>query len=98
MNPVDPTVNTAPKDRITVYGVKWCPDCRQSRAVFDETSVPYVWIDIDENKLGEKFVMATNRGNRSVPTIIFPDGLVMVEPGSDQLRRKLEAYNKEVIA
>lgn len=95
---MNPLSMPAPKDKITVYGVKWCPDCRESRAVFEETSVPYVWIDIDENKLGEKFVMATNRGNRSVPTIIFPDGSVMVEPGSDQLRRKLEAHKKEIIA
>lgn len=84
--------NPALKDKITVYGVKWCPDCRQSRAVLDEESIPYVWIDIDENKLGEKFVLATNRGNRSVPTIIFPDGSILVEPGSNQLRRSLKDY------
>ena len=84
--------NAAPKDKITVYGVKWCPDCRQSRAVLDEESIPYVWIDIDENKLGEKFVLTTNRGNRSVPTIIFPDGSILVEPGSNQLRRSLKDY------
>ena len=95
---VDPDPISAPRDRITVYGVNWCPDCRQSRAVFEETNVPYVWIDIDENKLGEKFVLATNRGNRSVPTIIFPDGSILVEPGSSKLRRKLEDYKKEVIA
>ena len=92
---VDPTPNSTPKDRITVYGVSWCSDCRRTRAVFEEESVPFVWIDIDENKLGEKFVLATNRGNRSVPTIIFPDGSVLVEPGSGQLRRSLEAFKSE---
>ena len=92
---VDPDPISAPRDRITVYGVNWCPDCRQSRAVFEETNVPYVWIDIDDNKLGEKFVLATNRGNRSVPTIIFPDGSILVEPGSGQLRQTLEAYKTE---
>ena len=95
MNPIP---NPAPIDRITVYGVSWCPDCRRSRAVLDETNIPYVWIDIDENKLGEKFVLATNRGNRSVPTIIFPDGSVLVEPGSGQLRQTLEAYKTEYSA
>jgi mycoredoxin len=92
---VDPTDNPAPKDRITVYGVNWCPDCRRSRAVFEEERVPFVWIDIDENKLGEKFVLATNRGNRSVPTIIFPDGSLLVEPDSGRLRRTLEAYKTQ---
>ena len=91
---MDPDPISAPRDRITVYGVNWCPDCRQSRATFEETNVPYVWIDIDENKLGEKFVLATNRGNRSVPTIIFPDGTILVEPGASHLRHILEAYKQ----
>jgi glutaredoxin len=86
------------KDRITVYGVKWCSDCRRTKAVFEEESVPYVWIDIDENKLGEKFVRATNRGNRSVPTIIFPDGSILVEPSSGRLHRTLEAYKTKSTA
>lgn len=89
---MDLTPISTPKDRITVYGVKWCPDCRRTKAVFEEKSVPYVWIDIDENKLGERFVLATNRGNRSVPTIIFPDGSMLVEPDTSRLRQTLEAY------
>lgn len=89
---MDTTSSPTSKDRITVYGVKWCPDCRKSKAILDEERVPYVWIDIDENKTGEKFVIATNRGNRSVPTIIFPDGMILVEPESSQLRRALEAH------
>lgn len=93
-----PATNPTPKDRITVYGVKWCSDCRRTKAVFEEENVPYVWIDIDENKLGERFVLATNRGNRSVPTIIFPDGSMLVEPGSGQFRRTLEAYKTKSIA
>lgn len=92
---MDLTPNLTPKDRITVYGVSWCSDCRRTRAVFEEESVPFVWIDIDENKLGEKFVLATNRGNRSVPTIIFPDGSLLVEPDSGRLRRTLEAYKTQ---
>ena len=92
---MDPAPNLTPKDRITVYGVSWCSDCRRTKAVFEEESVPYVWIDIDKNKLGEEFVLATNRGNRSVPTIIFPNGSILVEPGSGQLRRSLEAFKTE---
>ena len=88
----DPSSHSTSKDGITVYGVKWCPDCRRTKAVFEEESVPYVWIDIDENKVGEKFVLATNRGKRSVPTIIFPDGSMLVEPDSGLLRQTLEAY------
>lgn len=95
---MDLAASSTPKDRITFYGVKWCSDCQRARAVFEEESVPYVWIDIDQNKLGAKFVLATNRGNRSVPTIIFPDGSMLVEPDPGRLRRTLEAYKTQTTA
>ena len=31
-----------------------------------------------------------NNGNRSIPTIIFPDGEVMVEPSNEQLAEKTQ--------
>ena len=60
---MDETAFPELRDEITVYGVTWCPDCRQSRAVFEETLTPYVWVDIDKSKKGEKFWW--NRRNMS---------------------------------
>lgn len=57
---MDETAFPELRDEITVYGVTWCPDCRQSRAVFEETLTPYVWVDIDKSKKGEKFVLNTS--------------------------------------
>ena len=36
-----------------------------------------------------EWVQQLNRGYRSVPTIVFPDGEVLVEPANVQLIRKL---------
>jgi len=38
----------------------------------------------------EKFVKETNKGFRSVPTIIFPDGSILVEPSTSMLAKKLD--------
>jgi len=38
---------------------------------------------------GRKFVESVNHGNRSVPTIVFPDGSVLTEPADMTLRAKL---------
>jgi hypothetical protein len=51
--------------------------------------VAYEWIDIDEDAAGEQLVLDTNHGMRSVPTLIFPDGAVLVEPSDDQLADRL---------
>ncbi len=34
------------------------------------------------------YVVRVNRGMRSVPTIVFPDGSILVEPGARELAAK----------
>lgn len=74
---------------ITVYGADWCPDCRRAKRILDERKVQYSWVDIDKDHVGEKFVINTNRGNRSIPTIVFGDGSILVEPSNPELIAKL---------
>lgn len=79
--------NTA--SEITVYGADWCPDCRRAKRILDERQALYHWVDIDRDREGEKFVIQTNRGNRSIPTIVFTDGSILVEPSNTELSKKL---------
>jgi mycoredoxin len=55
----------------------------------DACGVTYHWIDIDRDSAAGRFVEQVNHGYRSVPTIVFPDGSILVEPSDEQLRRKL---------
>ena len=73
---------------IIVYGTNWCWDCRRAKKFFDRHAIPYEWVDIDKNDDAEKFVLETNNGLRSVPTIIFPDGTLLVEPSNARLEDK----------
>jgi len=72
-----------------VYGTNWCGDCRRTRRFLDYNKVPYQWIDIDQDKEAEQFVIKTNRGMRSVPTVVFPDGSILVEPSNLKVAEKL---------
>ncbi len=78
-------------DQIIVYGTRWCGDTKRALRILDERNIDYKWIDIDKNPDGEKFVKETNRGNRSVPTIVFPDSSILVEPSNQTLNEKLDA-------
>ena len=78
-----------PKSEITVYGAHWCPDCRQSKQFLGEHQIPYNWIDIEEDKKAEEFVIRTNQGKRIIPTITFADGSFLVEPSNAELAAKL---------
>lgn len=74
---------------LTIYATSWCGDCLRVRRYLDFHKVPYRWIDIDRDPAAEKYVIQTNRGNRSVPTIVFPDGSLLVEPSNLALKEKL---------
>ena len=77
---------------IKFYGTTWCGDCRRAKTIFAELQIPYLWIDIDQNPQAAEFVKQINHGMRSVPTIIFPDGSILVEPDSENLRAKLRNF------
>jgi mycoredoxin len=76
-------------DEIVIYGTTWCYQSKQAKALFDKNNIPYRWVDIDKDEQGRAFVEKTNRGYRSVPTIVFPDGGILVEPSEKELSKKL---------
>jgi thioredoxin reductase (NADPH) len=59
------------KPDITVYGAYWCPDCRRSKQFLGEHQIPYHWVDIEQDKDGENYVLKKNNGKRIIPTIEF---------------------------
>jgi thioredoxin reductase (NADPH) len=76
-------------DTITVIGAHWCPDCRRAKSFLAEHRVAYDWIDLDEHPEATEIVERVNGGSRSIPTILFPDGSHLTEPGNDELADKL---------
>jgi mycoredoxin len=82
-----------PNSNIIIYGTTWCWDCRRARRFLDKNQVAYEWIDIDKDQEAEAYVKNVNQGNRSVPTILFADDSILVEPSNDQLAEKLKDLN-----
>ena len=82
--------------RLLIYGTTWCGQCHMARRFLDKHDVQYDFIDIDRDEEGLRFVTATNHGMRSVPTIVFPDGSILVEPNRRQLATKLEIENESL--
>ena len=77
------------EQQIRIYGADWCIDCNRARRFMNQNQIPYQWINIDHDKEGEQIVLKVNRGYRSIPTILFEDGSVLVEPSNAELARKL---------
>lgn len=55
----------------------------------DTAAVPYSYVDIRQDPEAAGRVRDINGGNESVPTLVFPDGSTLTEPGLGALRQKL---------
>lgn len=73
---------------ILLYGAMWCPDTVRSRNYLNENKIPYQWFDIDEDPEAKEFVRKQNNGHVVIPTIVFPDGSILVEPTDEALGAK----------
>ena len=76
-------------DTIIVYGATWCPDCTRAKQFFGEHRIQYCWVDIEQDSEAMMYVEEVNHGMRSIPTIVFPDASILVEPSNAQLAEKL---------
>jgi mycoredoxin len=77
-------------DMIVVYGTWWCPDCRRVNRLLKKRGIEYRWVNIAKDPAAMAIVEEINQGLQSVPTIIFPDGEILVEPSSAELEAKLD--------
>lgn len=82
--------SSAGEPSVVMYTTTWCPSCWQAKQVMDSMRVSYTEIDIGEDEDAAEYVMELNRGYRSVPTLIFPDGSVLTEPRTAVLVDKLK--------
>ncbi len=73
---------------IVMYSTTWCGNCKRAKKFLTKQNVPYIDVDIEDDEKGREFVMKVNDGARVVPTIFFPDGEVLVEPSTRELRAK----------
>ncbi len=73
---------------IELYTTTLCPDCWRVKTVLRKLDVPFREIDILTDLDGGE-EMVRRSGQRRVPTLIFPDGSVMVEPDNLALLARL---------
>jgi thioredoxin reductase (NADPH) len=75
--------------KLTVYGANWCPDCRRTKKFLGEQRIHYHWVDLEQAPEAQKIVEDLNDGKRIIPTIVFADDSVLVEPSNAELAAKL---------
>ncbi len=75
---------------ITMYSTLWCGDCIRAKDWLDKHNIVYKEINIEENEKAMEYVRQINNGYSSVPTILFSDGSILVEPSNNVLEKKVK--------
>ena len=74
---------------LTMYSTTWCGYCRRLRAQLDREQIAYEVVDIERDARAADYVMSTNGGNQTVPTVRFPDGSALTNPSLHEVRARL---------
>ena len=76
--------------QIRMFGAPWCPDCQRAKQFMAEQRIAYEWNDIDQDESARAYVQQVNDGKQIIPTIVFDDGSILVEPSNAELAAKLD--------
>lgn len=74
--------------QIVMYTTEYCSDCMRAKKFFELNNIPHIKVGLEGDADATEFVIQVNNGYRSVPTIIFPDGSILVEPNWEELKAK----------
>ena len=75
---------------ITMLTTSWCGDCVRLKRQLADLDIPYTEVNIEQARDAEEFVLAVNGGNRTVPTVVFPDGSTAAEPSGNDVQERLQ--------
>jgi mycoredoxin len=87
-NPVDFTPESG---TITMFSTTWCGYCNRLKKQLDAQGIGYTEINIEEVDGTAELVEQLNGGNRTVPTVLFPDGTAATNPSAAEVKSRLAA-------
>ena len=76
---------------LTMYTTDWCGYCVRLKYGLEREGIAYQEVNIEREPDAAELVMAVNGGNRTVPTVVFPDGSALTNPTIREVKEKLAA-------
>jgi mycoredoxin len=85
------TANGTTTGTFTMYTTPWCGYCHRLKSQLDREGIGYEIVDIEEHPEAAAVVETVNRGNQTVPTLVYSDGSSQTNPSVLQVKEKLAA-------
>lgn len=76
---------------VTMYTTTWCGYCVRLKTSLTREGIPFTEVNIEQDPSAADLVMQVNGGNRTVPTVVLPNGTALTNPSIDQIKAELAA-------
>lgn len=76
---------------LTMYTTDWCGYCVRLKHSLEREGIGYDEVNIEHDPDAAVLVMEVNGGNRTVPTVVLPDGTALTNPSVREIKEKLAA-------
>ena len=74
-----------------MYTTDWCGFCVRLKHGLEREWIAFEEVNIERVPDAAELVMQVNGGNRTVPTLVFPDGTALTNPSVREVKAKLAA-------
>jgi mycoredoxin len=78
---------------VTMYSTQWCGYCHRLKRQMDREGISYAVVDIEQVPDAAQIVEQVNRGNQTVPTLVYADGSAQTNPSLADVKAKLASLN-----
>ena len=65
---------------IRVIGFQWSPHSHRLKEFLSGNLIPYLWMDVEENKEAEQYLTSANLSFSHLPVVVLKDGSVLSNP------------------
>jgi mycoredoxin len=76
---------------VTMYTTTWCGYCVRLKAGLQREGIDFIEVNIETDDDAADLVMQVNGGNRTVPTVVLPNGSALTNPSVTEIKAELAA-------
>ena len=82
-------MSSTPTAPVTMYSTSWCGYCMRLKKLMQREGIEFTEVDIENDAQAADLVMKANGGNRTVPALLFADGVALTNPTIDEVKAQL---------
>ena len=79
---------------IRIIGFQWSPRSHKLKEFLSGNLVPYIWMDVEENKEAEQYLVSAKSSYSDLPLIVLKDGSILSNPELPQLAASVGLQQK----